>query len=129
LVDPFETTGKNFHGSSCKSFGLLKKVSSLESQVSDLMAKIVHLEECDAFLIGIIESAYEQLQCKLLGAPKCLLLRLLISYILTSCSPSICLDPAAENHRVSEESQLLRGYLDTNTFWVDAHSRSTIVHL
>jgi hypothetical protein len=40
-----------------KSFGLLKKVSSLESQVSDLVAKIVHLEECDAFLIGIIESA------------------------------------------------------------------------
>jgi hypothetical protein len=38
-----------------KSFGLLKKVSSLESQMSDLMAKIVHLEECDAFLIGIIE--------------------------------------------------------------------------
>jgi hypothetical protein len=38
-----------------KSFHLLKKVSSLESQMSDLMAKIVHLEECDAFLIGIIE--------------------------------------------------------------------------
>jgi hypothetical protein len=38
-----------------KSFGLLKKVSSLESQMSDLMAKIVHLEECDAFLIEIIE--------------------------------------------------------------------------
>jgi hypothetical protein len=59
-----------------KSFGLLKKVSSLESQVSDLMVEIVHLEECDAFLIGIIESACEQLQCKLLGAPECLLLRL-----------------------------------------------------
>jgi hypothetical protein len=54
-----------------KSFGLLKKVSSLESQVSDLMAKIVHLKECDAFLIGIIESACEQLQCKLPGAPEC----------------------------------------------------------
>jgi hypothetical protein len=81
-----------------KSFGLLKKVSSLESQVSDLMAKIVHLEKCDAFLIGVIESACEQLQCKLLGAPECLLLRLLVSYILRSCSPGICLDPAAENH-------------------------------
>jgi hypothetical protein len=42
-----------------KSFGLMKKVSSLESQVSDLMAKIVHLEECNAFLVGIIESACE----------------------------------------------------------------------
>jgi hypothetical protein len=54
-----------------KSFGLMKKVSSLESQVFDLIAKIIHLEECDAFLIGIIESACEQLQCKLLGAPEC----------------------------------------------------------
>jgi hypothetical protein len=85
-----------------KSFGLLKKVSSLESQVFDLMAKIVQLEECDAFLIRIIELACEQLQCKLLGAPECLLLRILFSYILTSCSPGIFLDPAAENRRVSE---------------------------
>jgi hypothetical protein len=42
-----------------KSFGSMKKMSSFESQVSDLMAKIVHLEECDAFLIEIIESACE----------------------------------------------------------------------
>jgi hypothetical protein len=44
-----------------KSFGLMKQVSSLESQVYDLMAKIAHLEECDSFLVGIIESACEQL--------------------------------------------------------------------
>jgi hypothetical protein len=44
-----------------KSFSLLKQVSSLENQVSDLMAKIVHLEECDSFLIEVIESACEQL--------------------------------------------------------------------
>jgi hypothetical protein len=61
-------------GQAGKSFGLIKEVSSLKSQVSDLMAKIIHLEECDAFLIGIIESACEQLKCKLLGAPECLLL-------------------------------------------------------
>jgi hypothetical protein len=47
-----------------KSFGLMKRVSSLENQVSDLMAKIVHLEECDSFLIEVIESACEQLQCE-----------------------------------------------------------------
>jgi hypothetical protein len=52
-----------------KSFGLMKQVSSLESQVSDMMAKIVHLEECDAFLVGFIESACEQLQCEFLEAP------------------------------------------------------------
>jgi hypothetical protein len=52
-----------------RSFGLMKRVFSLESQVSDLMAKILHLEECDSFLIGIIESACEQLQCEFLEAP------------------------------------------------------------
>jgi hypothetical protein len=57
-----------------KSFGMMKQVSLLESQVSDLMAKIVHLEECDSFLIGIIESACEQLQCEFLEAPLCFLL-------------------------------------------------------
>jgi hypothetical protein len=55
-----------------KSFGLMKQVPSLESQVSDLMAKIVHLEECDPFLVGIIKSACEQLQCKFLEAPECI---------------------------------------------------------
>jgi hypothetical protein len=52
-----------------RSFGLIKQVSSLESQVYDLMAKIAHREECDSFLVGIIESACEQLQCKFLEAP------------------------------------------------------------
>jgi hypothetical protein len=53
-----------------KTFGLLKKVSSLESELSDLMARIAHLEECDAFVIEILESACEQLQCKLPRAPR-----------------------------------------------------------
>jgi hypothetical protein len=57
-----------------KSFGLMKQVSSLESQVSDLMDKIVHLEESDSFLIGIIKSVCEQLQCEFLEAPLCFLL-------------------------------------------------------
>jgi hypothetical protein len=52
-----------------KSFDLMKQVSSLESQMSDLMAKFVHLEECDSFLIKVIESACEQLQCEFLEAP------------------------------------------------------------
>jgi hypothetical protein len=64
-----------------KSFGLLKKVSSLESQVSDLMAKIVHLVEFVTFLIEIIESACEQLQCKLSGVPQVLLLLHLVLHI------------------------------------------------
>jgi hypothetical protein len=57
-----------------KSFGLMKQVSSLESQVSDLMAMIVHLKECDFFLVEIIESTCEQLQCEFIEAPLCFLL-------------------------------------------------------
>jgi hypothetical protein len=47
-----------------KSCGFMKRISTLEDKVSGLMAKIVHLEECDSFLIGIVESVCEMLQCK-----------------------------------------------------------------
>jgi hypothetical protein len=58
----------------------MERVSSLESQVSNLMAKILHLEECDSFLIGIIESACEQLQCEFLETPLGFLCAPLILY-------------------------------------------------
>jgi hypothetical protein len=45
-----------------KSCGFMKQVSILEDKVSSMTAKIVHLEECDSFLIGIIESACELLR-------------------------------------------------------------------
>jgi hypothetical protein len=32
--------------------------------VSGLTARVVHLEECDSFLVGIVESSCELLQCK-----------------------------------------------------------------
>jgi hypothetical protein len=48
-----------------KSCDFMKQISVLEDKVSGLMAKIVHLEECDSFLIGIIESVCEMLQCKI----------------------------------------------------------------
>jgi hypothetical protein len=44
-----------------KSCGFMKQISVLEDKVSSLMAKIVHLEECDSFLIGIVESVCEML--------------------------------------------------------------------
>jgi hypothetical protein len=47
-----------------KSCGFMKQISVLEDKVLGLMAKIVHLEECDSFLIGIVESVYEMLRCK-----------------------------------------------------------------
>jgi hypothetical protein len=47
-----------------KSCGFMKQISVLEDKVSGLMAKIVHLEECESFLIGIVESVCEMLRCK-----------------------------------------------------------------
>jgi hypothetical protein len=47
-----------------KSCGFMKQISVLEDKVSGLMAKIVHIEECDSFLIGIVESVCEMLRCK-----------------------------------------------------------------
>jgi hypothetical protein len=47
-----------------KSCGFMKQISTLKDKVSGLMAKIVHLEECDSFLIGIVESVCEMLRCK-----------------------------------------------------------------
>jgi hypothetical protein len=48
-----------------KSCGFMKQISILEDKVSGLMAKIVHLKECDSFLIGIvIESVCEMLRCE-----------------------------------------------------------------
>jgi hypothetical protein len=47
-----------------KSCGFMKQISILEDKVSSLMAKIMHLEECDSFLIGIVESVCEMLRCE-----------------------------------------------------------------
>jgi hypothetical protein len=113
-----------------RSFGLMKRVSSLESQVSDLMAKILHLEECDSFLIGIIESACEQLQCEFLEAPLYFLLCSYDFYVISLYFPGACLNPIDENRRVSEWIVALeRASSDTNTFWIDPRCRSAIVLL
>jgi hypothetical protein len=44
-----------------KSCGFIKQISTLEDKVSGLVARIVHLEECDSFLVGIVESVCEML--------------------------------------------------------------------
>jgi hypothetical protein len=48
-----------------KACGLMKQISILDDKVSSLMAKIVHHEECNSFVLGIIESACEMLRCKI----------------------------------------------------------------
>jgi hypothetical protein len=47
-----------------KSYGLMRQISVLEDKVSGLAAQVLHLKECDSFLIEFIESACEQLKCK-----------------------------------------------------------------
>jgi hypothetical protein len=47
-----------------KSCGFMKQISKLEDKVSGLTAQIVHLEECDSFLVGIVESVCEMLRCE-----------------------------------------------------------------
>jgi hypothetical protein len=48
-----------------KACGLMKRISILDDKVSSLVVKVVHHEECDSFVIGIIESACEMLRCKI----------------------------------------------------------------
>jgi hypothetical protein len=45
--------------------GYMKKISSLEEKVSSLTAKVLHNEECESFILGIVESACELLRCEL----------------------------------------------------------------
>jgi hypothetical protein len=47
-----------------KTSNLMKQVSILDDKVSSLTAKILHHEECNSFLLGIIESACEMSRCK-----------------------------------------------------------------
>jgi hypothetical protein len=47
-----------------KSCSFMKQISILEDKMMSLIAKIVHLEECDSFLVGIVESACELLRYK-----------------------------------------------------------------
>jgi hypothetical protein len=50
-----------------KSHDLVKQVSNLQDEVSSLVARITHFEECESFLIGIVESVCEMPLCKSSG--------------------------------------------------------------
>jgi hypothetical protein len=52
-------------GKASKACGLTKQISILDDKVSSLVAKILHHEECNSFVLCIIESACEMLRCKL----------------------------------------------------------------
>jgi hypothetical protein len=89
-----------------KACGLMKRISILDDKVSSLVAKVVHHEENDSFVIGIIESACKMLRCKIpcdfsfsLLFHCCLVMSFVILYT--------CLDFAAEAHSVAERNTAL----------------------
>jgi hypothetical protein len=45
-----------------KSYSLMRQVSALEDKVSGLVALVMHLKECDSYLVEIIESVCAQLK-------------------------------------------------------------------
>jgi hypothetical protein len=57
-----------------KACGIMKQISILEDKVSGLMVKIMHLKECDSFLLGIVESTCEMLRCEIPCGFSCFLL-------------------------------------------------------
>jgi hypothetical protein len=85
-----------------KSCGLKKQISTLEDKVSGLVARIVHLEECDSFVVGIIESIYEMLRCKVSCSLSLSLSLLRNCGLIFFCASGSCLDLVGEMHRVSK---------------------------
>jgi hypothetical protein len=87
-----------------KACRFMKQISALDDQVSSLTARFVHHEECESFILGIIESACEMLRCKTLFSTSPFSLDSLISTLFAICLAVVgtCLDFAAEDHRVAE---------------------------
>jgi hypothetical protein len=106
-----------------------KQISILEDKVLGLMAKIVHLEECDSFLIGIVESVCEMLRCEVPCCFPCFLLfhyYRLISFVVLGT----CLDFAAEARRVAEQNTALEKASEgIDSLWSDPRRRRAIVLL
>jgi hypothetical protein len=112
-----------------KACGLMKQISVLDDKVSNLVAKIVHHEECDSFVIGIIESACEMLRCKISYDFSFFLLfhcRSVIFFVILGT----CLDYAAEARRVAERNAALEKTSEgIDSLWSDPRRCSAIVLL
>jgi hypothetical protein len=98
-----------------KSCGFMKQISTLEDKVSGLMAKIVHLEECDSFLVGIVESICEMLRCKVhcsFSLFPSIPLLLADAFFVVS---GTCLDFVSEARQVSERIAALERASEEST--------------
>jgi hypothetical protein len=110
-----------------KACGLMKRISVLDDKVSSLMAKIVHHEECESFILGIIESACEMLQCKV---PCSFSFPLLFHYcfVISFALVGTCLDFAAEARRVAERNTTLEKMSEgIESLWSDPQRHRAIV--
>jgi hypothetical protein len=111
-----------------KTSALTKQVSILSDEVSSLTAKILHQEECNSFVLGIIESACEMLRCKLplnLFSSLCT-----VTFVISFALIGSCLDFAAEDRRVAERSAALEKMsAGVENLWSDPRRRSAIVLL
>jgi hypothetical protein len=114
-----------------KSYGLMKQVSVLEDKVSGLVTQVMHLKECDSFLVEFIESACEQLKCKFPAYLLEFLAATFVFCILMSLRlPRTCLHPADENRRVAERiAALEKVSKDASSLWADPRRRSDVVLL
>jgi hypothetical protein len=88
-----------------KTSALMKQVSILSDEVSSLTAKILHHEECNSFILGIVESACEMLRCEL-PLDLCSSLST-VTFVIPFAPIGTCLDFAAEDRRVTERSAAL----------------------
>jgi hypothetical protein len=112
-----------------KACGFMKRISALDDQVSSLTAKIVHHEECESFIIGIVESACEMLRCKIpcdfsfrIMFHHCLV----ISFVLLGT----CLDFADEARRVAKQNAALEKASEgVDSLWSNPRRREAIVLL
>jgi hypothetical protein len=108
--------------------GYMKKISSLEEKVSSLTAKVAHNEECESFILGIVESACELLRCEFSFDSFFSCLR--TSFCDIFGIVGTCLDFAAEERRVAEQNAALEKMsTDYETLWSDPRRRSAIVLL
>jgi hypothetical protein len=112
-----------------KACGYLKQISSLDKKVSSLTAKIVHNEECESFILGIVESACEMLRCKFSFdfSFSCFFTTV---FVTSFAIIGTCLDFAAEDRRVTERNAALeRMSTGFETLWSDPRCWSAIVLL
>jgi hypothetical protein len=93
------------------------------------MAKVIHNEECESFILGIVESACEMLRCEFSfhSSFPCLCTAV---FVTSFAIIGTCLDFAAEERRVAERNAALEKMsTGCETLWSDPRRRSTILLL